>query len=737
MKNISRIIAAAALSCWALTGATAAEDAAKKESNSDTEVVVTPVTTYVDVTGNKANFREHWWTKDGWTGGIERFNFHGKVDKETDFNVEGRGIFDQRDYDIRMELVRPDFGFLRAGFSQFPKYFNDTGMYYPRFSTRSFELSKEPSLDIGKIFFDAGLTLPNMPKFTFGYEHQFKDGSKSLLESGSVTQTLAAGPPYPGGAAITKKIFPSYKDVDERVDIFKLGAEHTIGGLNLGNDFYFEQYANSTYRYDDSTFTLPANTLKSVSVGEQYHHDMFSNAFHADHYVNDKVYWTLGYLFTSMHGDAGAQVDTLYGAGTTAAQRDKFYRTQLSGDPGVRLSQDSHTANVNVMAGPFDGFMANAGFQGEKETIDTSAFNYYPEIPAGSPIIGTTPANAPFAPLVPGDARRIVTSVDKQGMEEHIGFRYTKIPYTTLYTEAKWAQESYTDDVNQQSVAGFFGPAAAANTGGYGLDMQGFRQEYTGGFSTSPWSRVTLSSQYRHKRTDNLTTTRYNRPGVSAYAGTLQDQEFIEDEISTKLTYRPFSKLMFTLKYQLVSEDTFNTTPGQAAVAGASGYGASPAGTIQGYNYWANIYSISATATPMNRLYVTGLASYQDTQSSAYDNGAPSVATPYKGTVLSVLGYIGYAIDNKTDVAAEYNYSRSDNYTEYGYGWSSTLNNNYSLSYGANYQLQGASLKLTRRISDTITVGLKYGFYNYKEDYTGGINDYTAHLASASCTIRF
>ncbi|MFA6564398.1 MAG: autotransporter outer membrane beta-barrel domain-containing protein [Verrucomicrobiia bacterium] len=733
MKNISRIIAAVVLSCWWLTaGAIAAEDAAKKESNSDTEVVVTPVVTYVDVTGNKSSFREHWWMKDGWSGGIDKFNFHGKVDKDTDFNVEGRALYNQRDYDIRMELVRPDFGFVRAGFSQFPKYFNDTGMYYSRFSTPSFALGDEPSLNIGKIFFDAGLTLPNMPKITIGYEHQFKDGSKSLLESGSVVQTLPAGPPYPAGST-TKKIYPAFKDIDERVDIFKLGVEHTIGGLNLGDDFYFEQYANSTYRLDDSTYTLPANTLKSVSVGEQYHHDMFSNAFHADHYVNDKVYWSLGYLFTSMGGDAGAQVDTFYGAGTTAAQRDKFFRTQLSGDPGVRLSQDSHTANINLMVGPFDGLMASVGVQAEKEDTDTSSFTYYPEIPAGSPIIGTVPANAPFAPLVPGPVRRIVTTVDKQGLEEHVGLRYTKIPYTTIYTEAKWAQEDYNDDANQQAfVSPFGGPAGAG--GGFGLDLQTIRQEYTAGFATSPWARMTWTTQYRHKRIDNLTNTRYNIAGMSSYAGTLQDQEFTEDEISTKLTYRPFSKVALTLKYQLVSEDIYNTTPAQA---GSGTFTATPAGTIQAFNYYANIYSASATVTPMNRLYVTGLVSYQDSKSSAFDNGAPSVATPYKGSVLSVLGYAGYALDDKTDLTAEYSYSRTDNYTENGYGTFSTQTSDYSLSYGLNNQLQGASLKLTRRISDTISVALKYGFYNYKEDYTGGINDYTAHLASAACTIRF
>jgi hypothetical protein len=323
--------------------------------------------------------------------------------------------------------------------------------------------------------------------------------------------------------------------------------------------------------------------------------------------------------------------------------------------------------------------------------------------------------------------------VDKQGLDEHVGLRYTKIPYTTLFTEAKWTQEDYNDNVNQTSYTDFFGAAVAGNTGGYGLDLQTIRQQYTAGFTTSPWSRVTFATQYRHKRTDNLTTTRY-KVNVSAYAGTLQDQEFTEDEISAKVVYRPTSKIALTLKYQLVSEDIYNTTPAQ--VAGAN-YTATPAGTIQACDYYANIYSLSATVTPVNRLYLTGMVSYQDSRTITYDNGCPSVATPYRGSVLSVLGYAGYVIDNKTDLTAEYSYSSTANFVENGYGTFSTQNNDYSLSYGLNSQLQGLSLKLTRRITDAITVGVRYGFYNYKEDNTGGINDYTAHLASAACTIKF
>ncbi|MCX6910859.1 MAG: hypothetical protein NTY01_22845, partial [Verrucomicrobia bacterium] len=68
MKKISIILPVMALSCWSWTALLAAEDKAKKES--DIEATVTPVVTYVDVSGNKSKFREDTWMKDGVSGGL-------------------------------------------------------------------------------------------------------------------------------------------------------------------------------------------------------------------------------------------------------------------------------------------------------------------------------------------------------------------------------------------------------------------------------------------------------------------------------------------------------------------------------------------------------------------------------------------------------------------------------------------------------------------------------------------
>lgn len=695
-----------ALSFWSATALWAAEEKTAKEA--ETEASITPSVTYVDVSGNKSKFREDTWMKDGLSGGLENFKYHQQVGKDGYFNADGHALYGQRDYDVRLELVKPDFGFLRAGASQYPKYFDNMGGYYApflnatnaggaksAFDAAAFGLGSYPMLDIGRIYFDAGLTLPNLPKIEFGYEHQYKDGTKSLLEWGSVNGGLPVGPPYPQGS-ISKGIYPAYKSIDERVDIFKLGVEHTIGPIELGDNFYFEKYSNDTGRSDDSTYYLYDGTQKTVQVQEQYHHDLFSNTYHMEHHVNDKVYWSMGHLFTSMNGDAGFGMQTLYapaGLGSVVGTNDKQYQF-----PTITLQQESQVGNFNVMVGPFSDLTAYAGIQGEKTATDSSSIGNL-----ATTAIATS--NVLFR-----------TSVEKRAMDEHLGLRFTKIPYTTMFAEAKWAQEDYTEQAYGAT------PFQAANTG---LTEDCRKQDYTTGFITSPWSRVTLTGQYRNFRVDSVSSLYTTNVAaiLSPYAGTLHDLSTQGNEISTKLNYRICSRATVTLKYQMLTEDIYDTTKSPA-----------PAGYLQTCDYYANIYSAGVTVTPMNRLYLTGLVSYQDTVTTAFDNNLNAVR-PYKGNVISVTGTAGYVIDNKTDLSADYNFSHTDNYANNGSGV--VANTDYSVPYLFSNDLHSMNLRLTRRITDNISVGLRYGFYKYNEDYTGGINNYTAHLASASCTIKF
>ena len=138
-------------------------------------------------------------------------------------------------------------------------------------------------------------------------------------------------------------------------------------------------------------------------------------------------------------------------------------------------------------------------------------------------------------------------------------------------------------------------------------------------------------------------------------------------------------------------------------------------------------------------MYVTSLFSFQDTRTISHDNGAHSVVT-YDGNVYTIITTAGYAIDNKTDIAAEYTFSRADN--TQNNGWDNTpkagySNSDYGLPLGTDNERHAVSVTLTRKFTQSIIGRLRYGYYQFHDSSNGGIDNYSAHLASASCSIRF
>ena len=312
---------------------------ARAETN-ETTTSITPLVTYVNVSGNRGQFREDHWMKDNWSGGIEEFTTQQKLGKDWQLTLEGTGIFDDENYKLGLEIAKPEFGFFRAGFTQFRKYFSDQGGFFQGFAPSSFRLNQDLALDNGDIYVEAGLRLPNLPKLTIGYERKYRDGTKSLLEWGEVTQS-----------GTSRSIFPSYKDINETVDIVKVEVEHTIKNINLGDQFRFERDRNNTTRFDYSNGA-------TTTVRESYQHDAFFKTFRMDTTIKEKVYLSLGYLYVNTTGDASLNVDT------TPTPLPLFQQNWLT--QAIDVDSDSHVVNLNGMFGPFAGLTIYAGLQFEE-----------------------------------------------------------------------------------------------------------------------------------------------------------------------------------------------------------------------------------------------------------------------------------------------------------------------------------------------------------------------------------
>jgi hypothetical protein len=637
--------------------------------------------------------------------------------------IEGRALIEDNDFKIEALLQKEKVWFVRAGFAQYRKHFDGTGGYFPLITALPYvELNRPMHLDIGNIHFEAGWTMPDRPHIVFGWERQYKKGDKSMIEWGSVAQVLT--PPagsFPTGNT-TRKIYPAYKTIDEVTDIFKADIEFTAQNVQFSNQFRYETYENATFRFDDAARSHNAagvlTASKDVTVTERFDHDVFTNVFQMESHASEKVFWSFGYLFTNLSGGAAFNMNTVANLGPFAGT-DKFYKTNF-----LTLDQDAHVLNVGFLYDPWKWLALYGGIQAEK--AQTDAFT-----------------DADFTEIAEPTLKALVVARnDKDSFEETIGARFTKIPFTTVYAEGRWAQQNFAmfeETLEQETPADPY----SLEPGGAFLrytDTDVRRQQYTIGFNTAPLPRVTVSGKFSHSNRlniyDHLIDEKENAAmlviPVNGYTAFITRQEFVTDDLSIKVSARVTPRLRATVKYQVIATDIM--THHNNAVPTASP--TITAGALKSSDYNSDVVSFLLHITPVTRAYVTGQFSYQRTRTTTFDNGANSVLT-YKGDVYSVLATGGYAIDDKTDLLVQYNVSWADNFEDNRAGSAPFINTDFGYPYGVDYTRHGVNCELTRRIHKNAVAKIGYGFYQLRERSNGGIDNYTAHAAFGGCTIRF
>lgn len=649
---------------------------------------ISPTLRWTSVAGDEHRFREHYWTHDGFTGGLDSFELEQRFDRGRRVVARGRVLAPQEDYKLVLEVAQRDLGFVRAGFEQYRKYYDNSGGYYRPFDLPPLTLDRELHLDLGKAWIEAGLNTPGWPLITLGYEFQYKDGAKSTLQWGDVTNP----------AGLSRKIAPAYKTIDEQVHILKLDLVQDFRGTLIEDSFRAEWYDLDNRRYNtDAQITTKPGPDKKVDVLERYDHFQAANMFRLERQVTDWLLASVGYLYTHLDGNAGWNLNTYltpFAAlpPVTGFGFDKFWFSQ-----SIVLEQQSHAFNANAQLGPWNGLSLHAGIQSEWMSQHGAG---QVRLDEGDP---NDPANFLLQPAL------LSSDLDRFTLDENLGLRYTRIPYTILFAEGRFQQESLGQFEEQFGGRHDF----LQDT-----DATGALYDGRAGFSISPWQKVALNSHYRYrvKETDFDHKDDMGRFGgvafpMEGYPAFIRWRETSTDEVETKLVYRPVHWIKGTLSHRLRATDYRTRTD---PVSG----GVSPGGDLFAGNEDAHIYSLNLTVTPWRRFYVSTTFSYRDTRTATAQNGIPQVVS-YEGDLYSVLTSAHYILSPVTDLEASYTFSRAN----YGQDHAEA-----GLPLGIDYDWHGLLAGLTRRFErQHLTAKLQYGFFSYSESSSAHYNDYTAH----------
>lgn len=630
---------------------------------------------WISVRGDERKFRQHFWMEEGFHAGLQDFLIQERPSPNSSIKVEGRIFPEDEDFRIALRYDQWNVGFINVGFAQYQKYFDDSGGFYP-FPTPVYTLDRDLELRVGRAWLDFGLTLPNQPKLALGYEYQFRQGTQSTLQWGPVTHTSL---PVLPEVSTQKNIFPAFKEVDEALHILKFDASHEIDGLYIEDNFRAEFYDLSTQRQNALSVT-EGNSRPSLSETIDEAHDEFRavNALRFEKEIREWWFISGGYLYSKTDADASFRQNTEHATGLPVA--GNFWRSHA-----IILSQDSLLLNANARLGPWQHLTFSAGVQSEWMQQDgVGRVNLDSINPALTPTLRPATLDA---------------DLHRHNLQENVSLRFTGLPYTSLFAEAR---------LEQERVGAFEQQVGGDHPFLRDTDVDGDANDWRVGFYSSPLSTVSLGGHYRQRNKD--TDYDHIRDDTVSYPAFIQDRQINTHEFEAKLTWRPLNWLKSTLTYQLVDTDFDSATPG----------GALRAGTFN-----ANVYSANLILTPFTRWHFSGTFHYYDSRSASAHNNVPSIA-PYRGDIYGALATATYMLSTNTDLMASYSFSRAD-YGQHNYA---------GLPLGIDYDWHVLQAGISRRFR-RVAANLQYALYEYAEPSSRGFNDYTAHGVFATLTFRW
>jgi hypothetical protein len=630
------------------------------------------------LSGDNHKYREHYSQREGANGGLEKFElFDDSSIPGTKVIITGHVLLD--DYKISLTADRNEVGFIHSGWEQYRTYFDDTGGYHPAPSTLTApSLGEDLHLDIGKAWIDFGLTLPDWPQMTLGYEYDYKTGNEATTSWGS-----------DGTGANVRSIAPTSKNILEDTQIIKFDLDSDVKGVTIEERFRGEFYRlNTAYTNDASRGPVAANTSESD------HYFQGANTLRLEKQVTGWLFASGGYLYSKLDSSATFNNTSVFNG----------LLTFVSAVPQITLERESHVFNLNGLLGPFEGLTISTGVQSEwtrqngfgSGTLNSIAYTL------------TAPATLAVNPAT------LASAYDQNSTMETVALRYTKIPFTVLFAELRLQQETIGESDSDLQASGNY------------IDNPSSSSQMTDarvGFSTSPWRSVSLSAHYRRYENDSSYQPDQNVQPVGGYPGFLRSRDLLTDEVEAKLAWHPFSWLKNTLSYQYLTtryhsdtEPAFNATP----------LVISPGGSLLAGETVSQIYSIDSMWMPATRWYFDAMFSFQPSRTTTATAGSPSIV-PYEGNTYSVIANGTYVLDQASDLFAGYAFSKA------GYGQN---NSAAGVPLGIDYQMHAAQVGLSHRFNKDISAKLQYRFNYYEEPSSGGANNYRAHTVFASLTFR-
>src|SRR3954471_3670957 len=382
----------------------------------------------VITSGDRAQFQqEHRLPGDQVYGGIQDLHFEGTMGKDALFSIDGHALWDFNDYDITVQLAKPNLGYVKAGYTEFRNWYDGNAGFFPHNDVFFDPPYPEMHVDRGDAWIELGLRAPNWPEITVRYDHEFRFGQKDSTVWGDTNLTDLLPP-----ATSTRKIVPSFRNIDEKLDIFSLEASKTIGNTDVLLGMRYERNTNDySLNMERGAGQLPPvvsppGQQRKVTQQQNDDLDLFSGHGITQTRVTDNLWFTAGYSYTTITNDLsasrifGTHWDEAFGEPVpTLGSGDRAF-IDLAGTARIK----EHLFNANLFWMPFESVAILTGFRYTHQNNDSdSTFIAEEPGPNTPPFTPTNPLGGfHYRPGLPAEGAR---NSDYDLFAQRLELRYT------------------------------------------------------------------------------------------------------------------------------------------------------------------------------------------------------------------------------------------------------------------------------------------------------------------------
>ncbi len=670
----------------------------------------------VITSGDRAQFeQQHWLPGDQPYGGIKDLHFEGTFDKNGVFSVDGHALWDFNDYDVTVELAKPNFGYIKAGYTEFRTWYDGNAGFFPHNDVFFNPPYPEMHIDRGDAWIELGLRAPNWPEITIRYDHEFRFGQKDSTVWGDTNQTGLLSP-----FTSTRKIIPSFRDIDEKRDIFSFEASHTFGNtdvlLGMRYEHNTDDYSLNTERGAGQLPPVvpPPGQQRKVTQQQNDDVDLFSGHGITETRITDNFWFTAGYSYTTITNDLsgsriyGTNWDEAFGEPVpTLSSRDHAF-IDLAGMAQIK----ENLFNANLFWMPFENLSILSGFRYTHQNNDSeSTFIAEEPMPNTPPFTPTNPQGGfHYGVGLPANGAR---NSDYNEFAQRLELRYTGIKDWLFYAEGEW-EEDY-GSVNEFQTIDEEVPLDK-NTNALG-------QKYTIGATWNPSMLLSLAGQYFYR------SASYNEDIISADFPRLVNQDWKINDFNIRMTFRPKLPTCLGTLALVTRYDFVHTSIDSQWYFEGETFAELQSGEIK-----KHVISESLNWNPLPRFFLQASFSYvlnqTDTPANNIDlvpDAGPTVVN-FRNDYWTVTSGIGYIIDDKTDFYADYYFYCANDYYN---------NAAVAVPYGMGSTENAVTATIARQLNKRARLTLKYGFYDYQDTTSGGHNNYRAHSLFSSLQFRF